>query len=143
MEIILRKLHPRRLNEVYVAAGAPSDHLDDDQSCLPPALSLSPLRIHTDDDDEEEQQQPTTLRTKTRRRRRRITYQPRPPTYDKRTFYSKGTEVSEVYMDSVVKIFAVDENFERPKVGLMTNGNAWFWNRRKCDSVSGLPDWKV
>nr|XP_043624944.1 protein GRAVITROPIC IN THE LIGHT 1 [Erigeron canadensis] len=32
---------------------------------------------------------------------------------------SKGTEFSEVYMDSVVKNFAVDENVEKPKVGLM------------------------
>lgn len=32
---------------------------------------------------------------------------------------SKGSEFSEVYMDSVVKKFVVDENGEKPKVGLM------------------------
>lgn len=32
---------------------------------------------------------------------------------------SKGTEFSEVYMESVVKNFVVDENGEKPKVGLM------------------------
>ncbi|MFS8026903.1 putative protein gravitropic in the light 1 [Helianthus anomalus] len=32
---------------------------------------------------------------------------------------SKGSEFSEVYMDSVVKNFVVDDNSEKPKVGLM------------------------
>lgn len=32
---------------------------------------------------------------------------------------SKGSEFSEVYMESVVKKFVVDENSEKPKVGLM------------------------
>ncbi|XP_071736077.1 protein GRAVITROPIC IN THE LIGHT 1-like [Rutidosis leptorrhynchoides] len=32
---------------------------------------------------------------------------------------SKGTEFSEVYMESVVKNFVVDENSDKPKVGLM------------------------